>query len=94
MEIKVHLENSPAIGSSLVSGCSLDAYIANATAASWRKSSYSTYNGNCIEIGHLDSGAIGIRDSEQHGVGPILAVKKDAWNAFVYSVKAGKFGTA
>jgi Domain of unknown function (DUF397) len=94
MEIKMHLDHTVANKSSLGSECSLDGHITNTTGTSWRKSSFSTYNGNCVEIGHLDSGVIGIRDTGQHGIGPVLAVKKDEWSAFLYSVKAGKSGVA
>lgn len=51
----------------------------------WRKSSYSSNAGNCVEI----SISLGIRDSKA----PIthLAVAPGSWSAFLLSVKRGKF---
>ena len=41
----------------------------------WRKSSYSSNGGaNCVEAGHVP-GAVLIRDTTQHGRGPVLRVR-------------------
>lgn len=53
----------------------------------WRKSSYSGYNGNCVEVADLDAGRIGVRDSKA-GVGsPVLEFSRADWAAFLVSVK-------
>jgi hypothetical protein len=72
----------------------LNAPIKIVTGASWRKSSFSTYNGNCIEVGNLDIEIIGVRDTKHHGKGPILAFAQNEWSAFLGSVKAGEFDSA
>jgi hypothetical protein len=60
----------------------------------WRKSSFSTYNGNCVEVGNLDSEIIGVRDTKHNGKGPILAFTQNRWSTFLGSVKAGEFDSA
>jgi hypothetical protein len=72
----------------------LDAHIKIVTGTSWRKSSFSTYNGNCIEVGDLDSEIVGVRDTKHHGKGPVLAFPQNEWSAFLSSVKAGEFDSA
>ncbi len=60
--------------------------------ASWRTSSYSTGNGGeCVEVAEIP-GWVGIRDSKQHGWGPLLAVTPTAWAAFRRSVRDGELG--
>jgi hypothetical protein len=61
------------------------------TSTNWRKSSYSTYNGNCVEIGHLDGPIIGVKDAKRHGRGPVLAFTQDEWSAFLGGIKAGEY---
>ncbi|MBW4716145.1 DUF397 domain-containing protein [Saccharothrix sp. SC076] len=47
---------------------------------SWRKSSYSTDQANCVEVRHL-AGAVAVRDSKNpHG--PVLIVPKVNWRGF------------
>lgn len=55
--------------------------------AAWRKSSYSTYNGNCVEVAQLTRGLIGVRDTKNNGSGPVLVFPGVAWRKFLYSVK-------
>ena len=50
--------------------------------ASWRKSSHSSGDGNCIEVAHADR-IIGVRDSKQHGRGPVLEFTATEWKAFL-----------
>lgn len=59
--------------------------------ATWRKSSKSTYNGNCVEIARLNSGRVGVRDTKDQGTGPVLAFTASEWGAFLAGVKAGEF---
>lgn len=40
--------------------------------ASWRKSTFSSMNGSCVEIGWLEPGRIGVRDTKDRGTGPVL----------------------
>ncbi|WP_285700978.1 DUF397 domain-containing protein, partial [Actinomadura sp. NBRC 104412] len=38
----------------------------------WRKSRRSDPNGHCVEIARASDETIGVRDTKQHGHGPIL----------------------
>jgi hypothetical protein len=58
--------------------------------ARWHKSSYSDANGNCVEVGEAD-GTVGIRDSKQHGRGPVLEFTAAQWEAFIRSAKDSRF---
>jgi hypothetical protein len=51
----------------------------------WRKSSYSSENGTCVEVA-LTAPAVGIRDSKNTGSGH-LTVDPTAWSTFVDVVK-------
>jgi hypothetical protein len=45
----------------------------------WRKSSYSANGGTaCVEAGHVP-GAVLVRDTAQHGTGPVLRLTPAAW---------------
>ena len=48
----------------------------------WRKSSYSTDNGDCVEIGWPEPTAVAVRDSKQQD-SPALAFEDVNWRAFV-----------
>lgn len=53
----------------------------------WRKSSYSTGNGGeCVEAGQVP-GAVLVRDTKDHGTGPVLDFGAAAWATFTGSVK-------
>lgn len=58
----------------------------------WRKSSYSGYNGDCVEVAVLSPGQVGVRDSKAHGSGPVLRLSGAEWADFVARVRAGTFG--
>lgn len=65
--------------------------MATSTFSYWRKTSRSgPNNGNCVEVGFADSGAVtGIRDTKDRSYGT-LSVSADAWTAFLANVKADK----
>ena len=54
----------------------------------WRTSSYSNGGGaNCVEAGHV-AGAILVRDTRDHGAGPVLRVSARAWRRFTSGLRA------
>jgi uncharacterized protein DUF397 len=56
----------------------------------WRKSSWSSFNGNCVEVGELaGSRMVGVRDTKDSGLGPVLVFSGAAWRSFIDSVKGG-----
>jgi len=55
------------------------------TDARWRKSSYSSGNGQCVEVADLHE-AVAVRDSKDLA-GPRLIFARQAWDAFVESVR-------
>ena len=55
--------------------------------SSWRKSSFSTYNGNCVEVADGTNDTIRVRDSMNPG--PVLAFTAAEWDAFVGAVRGG-----
>jgi len=56
----------------------------------WRKSSHSGGNGSCVEVAAAD-GTVGVRDSKQHGQGPVLEFTHAEWAAFIRAAKDGEF---
>ena len=56
----------------------------------WRKSSYSSYNTNCVEIGILD-GAIGIRDTKSPESGILKFASTAQFKTFIGGVRSGEF---
>jgi hypothetical protein len=58
---------------------------------SWRKSSYSGGNGGaCVEVAAHD-GMILVRDTKDHGRGPVHRYTQDEWRAFAAGVRSGEF---
>ncbi len=60
------------------------------TTASWRKSRYSNSSGGCVEVATTEQ-TVGVRDSKQHGLGPVLEFSATAWMAFLGAAKKGDF---
>jgi hypothetical protein len=48
----------------------------------WRKSSYSSQNGECVEVARNLPGVVAVRDSKDPG-GGVLVVTREAWQAFL-----------
>ncbi|WP_067679987.1 DUF397 domain-containing protein [Nocardia miyunensis] len=61
--------------------------------AKWFKSSRSGGTKECVEIAHLDNGAVGVRDSK-NPTGPALVFTPAEWDAFTTELSDGKFGHA
>jgi Domain of unknown function (DUF397) len=58
----------------------------------WRKSSFSGNGGaSCVEVADHD-GMILVRDTKDHGRGPVHRYTPEEWRAFVTSVRNGEFG--
>jgi len=53
----------------------------------WQKSSYSTQQGNCVEVAPVRDGTA-VRDSK-NSAGPVLRFSADSWRAFLSAVKSG-----
>ena len=64
------------------------------TGAEWRKSSFSTGNGNgeggCLEAAFLPGGGVAIRDTKDRALAPHVYTAAE-WDAFVAGVRAGEF---
>jgi hypothetical protein len=59
----------------------------NTTGATWRKASYSNAQGSCVEAGSAP-GRVLVRDTTQHGHGPVVSVSPAAWCRFTASIRA------
>ena len=57
----------------------------------WLKSSYSSNEGDCVEIAVLPDGRRAVRDSKDR-TGPVLRFTDTEWRAFIAGVKGGEFG--
>ncbi|MET8142119.1 DUF397 domain-containing protein [Sphaerisporangium sp. NPDC005288] len=57
--------------------------------AQWRKSTYSTDAGNCVEVASNLLGRRALRDSKVTD-GPVLVFSSSEWSVFLGEVKAGR----
>ncbi|MEV6803982.1 DUF397 domain-containing protein [Streptomyces sp. NPDC051132] len=48
----------------------------------FRRSSYSSQLGECVEVADTAPGGRAVRDSKQDN-GPLLTVSRDSWHAFI-----------
>ncbi|MFE3443153.1 DUF397 domain-containing protein [Nocardia sp. NPDC059180] len=56
----------------------------------WFKSTRSTGSKECVEVAHLASGLVGLRDSK-NPTGPALVFGPGGWDAFLTGVSEGRF---
>jgi hypothetical protein len=61
--------------------------MANDKLTSWRKSSYSATNGDCVEVA-ADRRVVGVRDTTQHGNGITLKFPASAWRTLIDEAKS------
>lgn len=57
----------------------------------WHKSSLSSGGDNCVEVAVAADGSVGVRDSKQHGLGPVLEFTPAEWDAFLGGVRRREF---
>jgi hypothetical protein len=62
------------------------------TSADWRKASYSSNTGNCVEVAQNLPGVVAVRDSKNPD-GPALVLTAGQWRAFVSGARASEFGS-
>jgi len=60
---------------------------------SWRKSSHSAANGDCVEVGHLINGHIGVRDTK-NAAKVTLRFAPAGWRTFIGEVKQDRLNRA
>jgi Domain of unknown function (DUF397) len=59
-------------------------------ALTWKKSSFSFANGDCVEVASLPDGGVAVRDSKDTA-GPVLQFTASEWTAFVAGARNGEF---
>jgi hypothetical protein len=55
--------------------------------AEWHKSSYSSQDGNCVEVARNLPGLVAVRDSKEPGRAKLL-VSQETWQVFIRNVCA------
>ncbi|HEY6278008.1 MAG TPA: DUF397 domain-containing protein [Streptosporangiaceae bacterium] len=66
-------------------------YLPGLPSTSWRTSSWSGYNGNCIQAARFTDRWIGVRDSKQNDAGSVLVFDQATWARFLAGVRNGDF---
>jgi hypothetical protein len=57
----------------------------------WRKSRRSNSSANCVEVATATGRQmVGVRDSKQRGLGPVVEVAVPAWETFLAAIRQGK----
>ena len=56
----------------------------------WRKSRYSGQGESCVEVAPTQGGVL-VRDTKDHGAGPIITFTSSEWTAFLSGVRDGEF---
>jgi Domain of unknown function (DUF397) len=59
----------------------------------WRKSSYSSNQGNCVEVAELPDGGMAVRDTKDRD-GATLRFDAGAWGEFIASIKSSQAATS
>ncbi|TCB90758.1 DUF397 domain-containing protein [Micromonospora zingiberis] len=59
--------------------------------ATWRKASYSSDQGNCVEVAGGLAGMVGVRDSKDAG-GPALRFAPSQWRTFIATLRGNRRG--
>lgn len=54
----------------------------------WRTSSYTSNGGTCVEVAPVNEGVL-LRDTKDHGAGPVIRLAHDEWSALVDAALAG-----
>ena len=63
-----------------------DSYGTHPVGGHWRKSSYSMSNGDCVEVAHISTTYVGVRDSKA-AAQPYLSFSRQAWTAFLADIR-------
>lgn len=58
--------------------------------SSWRKSSHSNPDSECVEVGRDSHGDIGVRDTKQGVSSPVLNFSAHEWARFIQDVRSTK----
>ncbi|RKN09091.1 DUF397 domain-containing protein [Streptomyces radicis] len=63
-----------------------DLYTADLGEITWKTSTYTAGNGNCVEVGIIPASlGVAVRDTKDRGI-PATLTSRDAWAAFVTAV--------
>lgn len=57
----------------------------------WRKSTFSSQNSDCVELADLGDGTLGVRDSKLGDASPVLRFSRTEIGAWLAGAKAGEF---
>jgi Domain of unknown function (DUF397) len=80
-----------AVGSRTSSYSDVNGSCAEGASGDWQKSSRSDANGEYVEVAAAEP-VVGVRDTKQHGGGPVLEFPSAAWRAFLADVNNGRPG--